>query len=78
MWNEIRIERGKPVLGFLNPWLYELLAQHPHVFNDVVNGDNACTALANVCCESGFPAVQGWDASTGVGTPNFREIAKLL
>ncbi len=28
------IQAGKPVLGFLNPWLYS----HPEMFNDITSG----------------------------------------
>ncbi|KAJ7432130.1 family S53 protease [Mycena galericulata] len=59
--NDQRLAAGKSVLGFLNPWLYE----HPDAFNDVVEGDN------DACGLTGFSALKGWDAVTGLGTPNF-------
>jgi tripeptidyl-peptidase-1 len=58
--NDARLAAGKPPLGFLNPWLY--LVAHK-AFNDVTSG----SALG--CGTSGFPAVAGWDAVTGWGTP---------
>ena len=45
-------------------------------FNDVKAGRNCGSAL---CLGSdGFPAVEGWDAATGFGTPNFEKLSKLI
>ncbi|KAF8172002.1 subtilisin-like protein [Mycena galopus ATCC 62051] len=44
-------ERWKPVLGFLNPWLYA----NPQAFNDITSGDNPG------CGTNGFSASVGWD-----------------
>jgi tripeptidyl-peptidase-1 len=68
--NDIRLHNNKPVLGFLNPWIYQTAASDAEAFFDVVQGNN------NVpdCCSSGkggFACAKGWDAATGVGTPNF-------
>ncbi|KAF8898196.1 subtilisin-like protein [Mucidula mucida] len=52
---------GRSPLGFLNPFLYG----NPGMFFDVLSGHNPG------CGTAGFPAVQGWDAVTGLGTPNF-------
>ena len=42
----------------------------PQAFNDVTKGDNSCTE--DSCkCKTGFGATQGWDAASGLGTPNF-------
>ena len=30
------------------------------------------------CCDYGFLAVPGWDAVTGLGSPNFQIIANLV
>ncbi|KAI8974189.1 family S53 protease [Trametes punicea] len=57
---------GKPPLGFLNPFLYSTGAS---ALNDITSGSNPG------CNTNGFPAGQGWDPVTGLGTPNF---AKLL
>jgi len=59
--NEIRLGKGQSPLGFLNPWLY----QNADGFNDVKLGNNGGGY------DSGFPATEGWDAATGLGTPNF-------
>lgn len=63
-----RLASGGSALGFLNPWIYKNAAG----FNDVTKGNN------NGGGSEGFPAVAGWDAATGVGTPNFAALAKLL
>ena len=49
--NDIRLQKGKSSLGFLNPLLYA----NPECFNDVNDGSN------NACDGSyGFKAVNGW------------------
>ncbi|KZV99716.1 hypothetical protein EXIGLDRAFT_745985 [Exidia glandulosa HHB12029] len=55
------IAAGKPVLGFLNPWMYA----NPGMFNDITTGSNPG------CNTTGFPALAGWDPVTGLGTPNY-------
>ncbi|CAK5281051.1 unnamed protein product [Mycena citricolor] len=66
--NDRLIAAGKPVLGFLNPFLYA----NPGAFNDVTAGHNS----GAVCPESGvgFDATTGWDPLTGLGTPNFTSL----
>jgi len=72
--NDIRIKNGKPTLGFLNPFIYQTFANHPEAFFDVTTGGNR-----NGCCGlTGFQAAPGWDPVTGVGTPNFSVLAKLV
>jgi len=60
--NAARAAQGKPNLGFLNPFIY----QNPQAFNDVTLG--SVTGATGV---QGFSAIEGWDAATGMGTPNF-------
>lgn len=69
--NDARLRVGQPSLGFLNPWLYSTAAKFPSAFVDITQGDNRCTANAMICCAYGLPAAIGWDAVTGLGTPNF-------
>ncbi|KAJ7490986.1 subtilisin-like protein [Mycena latifolia] len=59
--NDQLITAGKPVLGFLNPWIYA----NPGAFNDITTGNNPG------CGTTGFPALAGWDPVTGMGSPNF-------
>ena len=70
--NDARAAVGKGRLGFLPPLLYAFAATQSGGFHDVTTGDNRCTRSA--CCKYGFPAVPGWDASTGLGTPNFEAL----
>ena len=60
-------------LGFINPALYRLASSpgyYPGGFFDITIGDNHVSDDV-----AGFPATTGWDASTGLGTP---DAAKLL
>jgi len=64
--NGLRLAAGKPALGFLNPFIY----QNPSAFFDVkvgVNDGNPAGAQGL----GGFTATEGWDAATGLGTPNY-------
>eukprot|EP00761_Pharyngomonas_kirbyi_P008518 gb/GECH01008529.1/.p1 GENE.gb/GECH01008529.1/~~gb/GECH01008529.1/.p1 ORF type:complete len:600 (+),score=152.67 gb/GECH01008529.1/:1-1800(+) len=70
--NDARLEAGKRPLGFLNPLFYQLLENHPHVFTDIVDGNNS-----NGCCP-GFKATQGWDAISGCGTLNFENMLQVI
>lgn len=67
--NDGRRSQGKSDLGFLNPLLYSLNGKG---FNDITSG------ASTGCNGSGFPATQGWDASTGFGTPRFQELKELV
>ncbi|KAF8264598.1 subtilisin-like protein [Lactarius quietus] len=67
--NDHLISKGKPPLGFLNPWLYgEGLAG----FNDITSGSNPG------CGTDGFSAIVGWDPVTGIGTPDFMKLVKII
>lgn len=63
--NAERSAQGKPPMGFLNPFIY----QNPDAFNDVTQG--SVTGATGV---KGFAALEGWDAATGHGTPNFEKM----
>jgi tripeptidyl-peptidase-1 len=63
--NDRLVAAGKPVLGFLNPFLYA----NPGAFTDITIGHNSgfvCPATSVA-----FDAAAGWDALTGLGTPLF-------
>ncbi|KAF8523352.1 family S53 protease-like protein [Hysterangium stoloniferum] len=66
--NAHRKANGKPLLGFLNPAIY----QNPGAFNDITGGNNIG------CNSTGFMAMNGWDAVTGLGTPNFASLVNAL
>ena len=50
--NDRLISAGKPVLGFLNPWLYSNASS---AFTDILSGN------ASGCGTDGWSAVEGWD-----------------
>lgn len=62
---------GQPV-GFLNPLLYGPLAA-PGVFHDIVSGNNDMNGNLG-----GYKARKGWDACTGLGTPDGTKILQGL
>jgi subtilase family serine protease len=63
---------GRPRVGFVNPWFYQLYQQHPELFYDVVSGTNDLNGVG--CCT----ATKGFDEASGLGVPNFAEIAQHL
>jgi len=74
--NEEQRRRGKPPLGFLNPWLYSIYATRPDAFVDVVVGDTGSTEEER--CAWGWKAGPGWDPATGLGVPRFTALRELL
>ncbi len=60
-------------LGYINPALYKIAAsnaaKYANDFYDVTVGNNQTTSIP------GYSASTGWDAVTGLGTPN---VANLL
>ncbi|KAH8978988.1 subtilisin-like protein [Lactarius hatsudake] len=60
---------NRPVLDFLNPWLYGTASQG---FSDITSGSNPG------CGTDGFSAVPGWDPVTGLGTPDFQRLLARL
>lgn len=76
--NDLSIAKtGKP-LGMMNPLLYKAAAEHPQAFQDIVKGDNKCTEDGCSPGCKGFEAGIGWDAVSGLGTPNYAELAKYV
>jgi tripeptidyl-peptidase-1 len=68
--NDLRLQKGKATLGFLNPLLY----QNQDAFFDVTQGSGSgCGWFSH-----GWPATKGWDAVTGLGTPNYKNLAKVV
>lgn len=68
--NDLRLQSGQSSLGFLNPMIYENAA----AFNDITTGSGKSCMLAS----DGWPAKEGWDAVTGVGTPDYAKLAKVV
>ncbi|KAG6977701.1 hypothetical protein JG688_00000060 [Phytophthora aleatoria] len=77
LWNDMRLNAGKSPLGFINPLLYYLAETNPSAFNDVVIGNNGAPR-GNTPCDDSFSAAAGWDAVSGVGTPNFPVISEFI
>ncbi|KAH9168799.1 peptidase S8/S53 domain-containing protein [Lactarius sanguifluus] len=67
--NDYRISQGRPPLGFLNPWLYSTARAG---LNDITSDSNPG------CNTDGFPAVEGWDPVTGLGSLDFEHLQHLL
>ncbi|KAJ7126003.1 subtilisin-like protein [Mycena epipterygia] len=65
--NDRLLAAGKPVLGFLNPWIYNSKA-----FTDITEGHNS--GFECPTSSVAFDATKGWDALTGVGSPVFDKL----
>jgi len=76
--NDQRLKNGQSPVGFANPLLYKMAAEHPTAFNDVTSGDNICTEDGCASSCKGFRAYKGWDPVTGLGTPNVQEMLNYL
>ncbi|KAF9044720.1 subtilisin-like protein [Hymenopellis radicata] len=66
--NDARLAAGKSPVGFINPSIYS-----PHfasAFNDIVSGTSQGCKGWQGDRGGGFQAVPGWDAASGLGTPN--------
>lgn len=61
----INQQLGRSV-GYLNPVLYQRISQNP-AFHDITSGNN-----------NGYAAGPGWDACTGLGTPNGSALLQAL
>jgi len=67
--NDVRLQNGQPSLGFINPLLYSSM---PGSLTDIVKGSNPG------CDSKGFPAKAGWDPVTGLGTPNYDKMVRVV
>ncbi len=61
--NQGRVQGGEPPVGFANPQLYAATS----AFHDITSGTNGS-----------FQAKTGWDACTGLGSPNGTAVAQAL
>ncbi|PIL23442.1 hypothetical protein GSI_14753 [Ganoderma sinense ZZ0214-1] len=68
--NDRLLVAGRSPLGFLNPFLYSNASV---AFNDITSGDNR-----DPVCGAGFNAEAGWDAVTGLGTPDFNKLLNVV
>lgn len=71
--NEASIAKGGKQLGFLNAWIY----QNADAWNDVVKGTNRI-GRSGQPLKYGWDAIKGWDAATGLGSPNFQKLLATL
>ncbi|ERF71269.1 hypothetical protein EPUS_05321 [Endocarpon pusillum Z07020] len=81
--NSILLSKGKPQLGFLNPWIYQ--KGYKGLTDIVDGGSRGCRGFS---IYSGLPAprvpnatwaaVEGWDPVTGYGTPIFPKLVQLI
>jgi len=62
-------------VGFINPKIYAISANQG-AFNDVTSGDN--TVNFDGSGTKGYQAGQGWDACTGLGSPNGAKLIPFL
>ena len=68
MLNEHRLHNSKPVMGFLNPFLYK----NSQALFDITDGcHEGCLSG-----DKGFCATKGYDPVTGNGTPNYPALVK--
>ncbi|KAI2643161.1 subtilisin-like protein [Xylaria nigripes] len=82
--NDARLRANKTTLGFLNPLLY----QNPNALNDVtLGGSTGCDGLSSfrglpngspIIPFASWNATPGWDPVSGLGTPNFPALHKLV
>ena len=67
--NSERMNAGKGPVGFINPVLYSNL----QMMNDVVTGANQGCGV-----DQAFRAVSGWDAVTGMGSPDYERMRSVF
>lgn len=78
LWNDALVRAGSAPLGHLNPTLYSIHGNDPtDGFTDITTGDNACSDGV-LCCPEGFPAFDGWDAVTGLGSVDFQALGDAI
>ncbi|HEX8995173.1 MAG TPA: S53 family peptidase [Ktedonobacterales bacterium] len=68
---------GRP-LGYINPALYKVAAsaQYASAFHDITSGDNSFSGKG--VSVQGYQATTGWDAATGLGSPDAANLIPLL
>jgi kumamolisin len=67
--NESLVSQGKSPVGFINPLLY----QSPSLLRDIVQGNNDIDGTLHK-----YKAGSGWDACTGLGTPDGAKLMQAL
>ena len=81
--NDARFKAGKPALGFLNPWLYQLkqgltdITGGQSVGCNGVNGQTGAPVMGGgIIPYATWNATKGWDPVTGLGVPDFQGLLK--
>ncbi|MBW0509343.1 hypothetical protein O181_049058 [Austropuccinia psidii MF-1] len=67
--NDYSLSLGGSPLGYLNPWLYQVGLNG---LKDITHGSSSG------CNTTGFFATNGWDPVTGLGTPDFKKLQKVV
>ncbi|KAI4866177.1 peptidase S8/S53 domain-containing protein [Hypoxylon rubiginosum] len=71
--NGERLRAARPPVGFANPALYGPHGAAAEAFNDVTTGANrGCGA------DPAFRAAEGWDAVTGLGSPDYERLRRIF
>jgi len=81
--NDNIMNNGGNPLGFLNPALYTAYASNTGIAQDVTYGNNTTTEKSGLglrppCTTAGYGASQGWDAVSGIGSPNYPQLLQSL
>jgi len=76
-------QAGHRRLGFLNGDLYSLAhgSRYAYVFHDITRGNNTVSAAGSnneTVRITGYASAKGWDAVTGLGTPNVAHLIQYL
>jgi subtilase family serine protease len=73
--NQQAVAAGKPVVGFINPAIYEIANEsiYNSAFNDITTGSNTWSSSPNA-----FFAVLNYDLCTGLGTPKGTNLINAL
>lgn len=80
--NSLRLAQGKPRMGFLNPWLYTV--GKSGLTDITIGGSRGCYGSSQTGISTphvpyaGWNATEGWDPGSGLGTPFFPTLAKLV
>ncbi|PKS12421.1 hypothetical protein jhhlp_000627 [Lomentospora prolificans] len=67
--NQARLQTGKTTIGFVNPVLYGFRNKY---VRDVKKGANGGCGI-----DVAFEAADGWDAVTGLGSPDYEKLLKV-
>jgi len=74
--NDELISLGQSPLGQINQLLYDMASKDPSTFNDITDGDIKSNEAYP--CTYGYVAEAGWDAASGLGSPNYAAIRTYI